>query len=122
MFQWNITLSDKQVLMLSAFHAAKPDEKGSLFHAANGMIGDAWDIRAVRKLEEQDLIAVVKTVQETIWRITVKGQLIAQAIMCDAENLRTLRLRQGREMRSLINSDGARRRTERQLSRSKIKR
>lgn len=108
MFQWGITLSDKQVIMLTAFHVAKPDKAGCIFHAAQSMIGDAWDIRAVRKLEEQNLITVTHdnaAPKTTVWQITRKGRLIAEAIMSDAENLRRLRLRHGLRSARLINSD-----------------
>lgn len=108
MFQWQITLSDKQVIMLTAFHMAEPDKNGSVFHSANSMLGDAWDLRAVRKLEEMNLILVVKS-EQTVWTITDKGRLIAQAIVCDAENLRRLKLRNGREISSLTWDDAHRR-------------
>lgn len=100
--------------MLTAFQTAIPDKDGSVFHSAHSMIADAWDIRAVRKLEEQNLIIVSKG-KQTIWSITDKGRLIARAIMCDAENLRRLKSRQGHEMRCLTNRAGNELRTKKKV-------
>lgn len=57
----------------------------------------------------------------TRWLITDKGRLIAQAIMCDADNLRRLKLRKGHESQGLINDDSHRRWVERQERKKKQK-
>lgn len=120
MFQWSITLSDKQVIMLTAFHMAIPDKNGSIFHSAHSMVADAWDIRSVRKLEESNLIQVIKN-SVTLWSITAKGRLIAQAIMCDADNLRRLKSRKGHEMRCLTNTENHRAWMERKAKKRAVK-
>lgn len=121
MFQWQITLSDRQVIMLTAFQMAKPDKDGSIFHSAHSMIADAWDTRAVRKLEEQNLIHIDRDGQSraTRWKISEKGRLIAQAIICDADNLRELRGRKGSMMLSEINQVGREHRLRRQKKKVK---
>lgn len=109
MFQWSITLTDKQVLMLAAFSVAEPDQNGSQFQAVNGMVGNAWDVRSARKLEEMGLIEIVAYVDKLTglktnkWTITKKGRLIAEAMRCDTLNLQKIKLRNGWEARGLIN-------------------
>lgn len=114
MFQWQITLSDKQVLMLAAFHTGFDDENGSRFSSVHAMIGDAWDVRAVRKLCEAGLLTVKDStlpngMRSNIWNITTKGELIALAIMEDADNLKQLSERAGLKTARLVNSDAHRR-------------
>lgn len=115
MFQWNITLSDRQVIMLAAFLTAEEDQYGSQFHAVNSLIGDAWDIRAMRKLTEWGLISVNEVLMPTgmktnLWHITQKGEFIALAIMEDAAALKQIQLQNKTEARSVINTDGNARR------------
>lgn len=114
MFQWSLTLSDKQVMMLIAFHNGEPDKDGSSFNSVHAMIADAWDVRAVRKLQEFNLLEVIHpAVREigaaTIWRITDKGRLIALAILEDAQGLTGIADRKGYEAASEINSDAHKR-------------
>lgn len=112
MFNWTVTLSDKQVLMLMAFAAAKPDEEGNCFSAVQVMICDAWDVRSARKLQEDGLISVEEYKNEETgfrtsrWAITHKGKLIAEAVNEDAEGLRKIALRNGQEARRAVNDAG----------------
>lgn len=108
MFQWSITLSDKQVAMLVAFHMADDDADKSRFTAVHAMIGDAWDVRAVRKLSEMGLLLVEPVISTTAgksnrWNITDKGNLIAAAILEDADALKMIGERPGLKMRHAIN-------------------
>lgn len=111
MFQWSITLSDKQVLMLAAFAAAEPDNLGNQFHAVHAMIADAWDIRAVRKLQEYGLIEVIEyedpetKLRTNRWSIREKGRLVAAAMREDTNSLLQMKLRDGREERYRLNRD-----------------
>lgn len=110
MFNWTISLSDRQVLMLMAFHSAEDDAEGSRFHSVHAMIGDAWDIRAVRKLQEQNLLVVEEFTRENglrtnRWNITDKGTCICLAIEADTEMLGKLKLRDGLNQSRLINKE-----------------
>lgn len=107
MFNWTISLSDKQVIMLMAFYSAEDDSYECRFHSVHSMIGDAWDIRAVRKLQEYGLISVISREdarKPNIWNITDKGNFIAMAIEADADSLKTLTLRNGLQQGQIINS------------------
>jgi hypothetical protein len=113
MFQWSITLTDKQVLMLAAFAAAEPDARGNQFHSVHAMIADAWDIRAVRKLQEYGLIEVVAfedpdtKMQTNRWSIKEKGRFIAAAMREDTNSLTQMKLREGRDSMYRLNRDFA---------------
>jgi hypothetical protein len=115
MFQWALTLSDKQVMMLMAFYRSEPNQYGCQFHGAHHMIGDAWDIRAVRKLQESGLMhvreQVIDGLNKNIWTITMKGRLIAEAIMEDASGLANIQLRNGLEGGYAINRTAVKRKT-----------
>jgi hypothetical protein len=107
MFQWSITLSDKQVMMLIGFHIANDDEFGCRFRAVHHMIADAWDVRSARKLTEMGLLKVEPgpaPMHPNKWNITDKGNLIASAILEDADMLKCLGERAGAESRSLVNA------------------
>lgn len=122
MFQWNITLSDKQVIMLAAFHAATDDSNNCRFHAVHAMVGDAWDVRAVRKLQEAGLINVAVTEEKrNRWNITEKGECIARAIQCDAISLGKMSAREGLKARSEINRIDHQHWVEKQKSKRKSK-
>ncbi len=121
MFHWTISLSDKQVLMLVAFFNATDDKNGSRFDSVNAMIGDAWDVRAVRKLQEDGLLSVQEYFNEETgfttnrWNITKKGELISLAIREDSESLSRIGLKNGRAADRLITADGNRRSDNKQV-------
>lgn len=109
--------------MLIAFHNGTPDKDGSQFASVHAMIGDAWDVRAVRKLEEMNLLKITHPKEKvigapTIWNITDKGTLIALAIMEDANSLSQIQDRDGLNQYRIINSDANRRLNEKKARRA----
>ncbi len=98
MFNWQITLNSKQVLILLAFDSAMPDERGNQFATAHSMVVDAWTHRGVRHMLEDGLLQVDHSRKPwSIWTITPKGRLIAEAIRSDADTLKQLKDRNGVE-------------------------